>query len=411
MKYGLIGEKLGHSYSKIIHGMLGDYEYEPHEVAPEELDGFMRTKDFLGINVTLPYKEAVIPYLDEIDESVKSIGAVNAIVNRDGRLCGYNTDYYGMKALISHAGIEVKGCKAVILGSGGTSKTAKAVLCDLGAKEVFRVSRSGKDGAITYSEMGEKHLDAEIVVNTTPLGMYPEIFDMPTVLLSLKNPRGVIDAVYNPLRTVTVMEGRSYGARAEGGLYMLVAQAVKASEIFLDTHYPDDVTEEIYEKLLRQKENIVLIGMPASGKTTVGKILADRLGRRFVDTDEEIVRLMGKSIPDIFKEEGESVFRQMEQEVIQGLAGESSLVIATGGGAVLRARNMLALKLNGKVFFIDRPLDKLVPTESRPLSSDKESIEKRYNERYSIYLNSCDERIDADCSADEVAERILERYK
>ena len=411
MKYGLIGEKLGHSYSKIIHGMLGDYEYEPHEVAPEELDGFMRAKDFLGINVTLPYKEAVIPYLDEIDESVKSIGAVNAIVNRDGRLCGYNTDYYGMKALISHAGIEVKGCKAVILGSGGTSKTAKAVLCDLGAKEVFRVSRSGKDGAITYAEMGEKHLDAQIVVNTTPLGMYPNIFDMPLALLNLKNPQGVIDAVYNPLRTMTVMEGRSYGARAEGGLYMLVAQAVRASEIFLDTHYPEKTTEEIYEKLIRQKENIVLIGMPASGKTTVGKILAERLGRRFVDTDEEIVRLTGMSISDIFKNEGECAFRQMEQEVIQRLAGETSLVIATGGGAILKPRNIYALRMNGRIFFIDRPLEKLVPTESRPLSSDRESIEKRYGERYSTYLSSCDVRIDADCDANNVAERILENYK
>lgn len=411
MKYGLIGEKLGHSYSKVIHGMLGDYEYELREVAKEELDGFMRAKDFIGINVTIPYKEAVIPYLDEIDESARRIGAVNTVVNRGGRLYGYNTDYYGMKALFSHAGIDASGCKAIILGSGGTSKTAQAVLYDLGASEIYRVSRSGRDGAITYAEVGQKHLDAEIVVNTTPVGMYPEIFDMPTVLLNLKNPRGVIDAVYNPIRTMTVMEGMSYGARAEGGLYMLVAQAVRASEIFLDIKYPESVTEDIYKRLLNEKENIVLIGMPASGKTTVGKILAERLGRRFVDTDEEIVRLTGRSIPDIFREDGESEFRQMEQEVIQRLSGEGSLVIATGGGAVLRARNMFSLKLNGKIFFIDRPLDKLVPTESRPLSSDRESIEKRYNERYSLYCDRCDVRIDADCSADEVAERILENYK
>ncbi len=411
MKYGLIGERLGHSYSKIIHGMLGDYEYELREIAKDELDGFMKAKDFLGINVTIPYKQAVIPYLDEIDESAKSIGAVNTIVNRGGKLYGYNTDFYGMKALFAHAGIDAAGCKAVILGSGGTSKTARAVLCDLGAKEILRVSRSGKDGAITYSEMAEKHLDAEIVVNTTPQGMYPDIFDMPTALLNLKNPRGVIDAIYNPLRTMTVMEGRSYGAKAEGGLYMLAAQAVRASEIFLDTHYPEETTEEIYKKLVNQKENIVLIGMPASGKTTVGKILADRLGRRFVDTDEEIVRLTGMSISDIFKNEGEWAFRQMEQEVIERLAGENSLVIATGGGAALRARNMIALRLNGRIFFIDRPLEALVPTEDRPLSSDRESIEKRYNERYSIYCNRCDERIDADCSAEEVAEKVLERYR
>ena len=192
---------------------------------------------------------------------------------------------------------------------------------------------------------------------------------------------------------------------------MLVAQAVSASEIFLDTEYPEETTDIIYERLLRQKENIVLVGMPASGKTTVGKIIAERLGRRFVDTDEEIVRLTGSSISDIFKEEGEPAFRQMEAEVIARLSRESSLVIATGGGAVLRARNVFALKLNGRIFFIDRPLDSLVPTSDRPLSQDRESIEKRYNERYSIYCERCDERIDADCDADSVAEKILERYR
>ncbi len=411
MKYGLIGERLGHSFSKDIHEQFG-YEYQLCEIAPEELCSFMHRREFLGINVTIPYKTAVIPYLDEIDEAARAIGAVNTVVNRGGRLYGYNTDFQGMKALFAHAGIDPAGCKAVILGSGGTSKTAEAVLTALGAREIYRVSRSGRDGAITYGELSEMgHYDAEIVVNTTPLGMYPEIYDMPVAMMSFKRPIGVIDAIYNPIRTMTVMEGKAYGARAEGGLYMLVAQAVAASEIFLDTEYPEETTDVIYERLLRQKENIVLVGMPASGKTTVGKIIAERLGRRFVDTDEEIVRLTGSSISDIFKEEGESAFRQMEAEVIARLSRESSLVIATGGGAVLRARNVFALRLNGRIFFIDRPLDSLIPTSDRPLSQDRESIEKRYNERYSIYCERCDERIDADCDADGVAEKILERYR
>ncbi|MBO7196677.1 MAG: shikimate dehydrogenase [Clostridia bacterium] len=410
MKYGLIGDKLGHSFSKDIHESLGGYEYELCEIAKDELDGFMHKRDFLGINVTLPYKERVIPYLDWIDEKAKEIGSVNTIVNKNGKLYGYNTDFYGMKMLFAHAGIDAKGCKAVILGSGGTSKTAKAVLTDLGADKIFRVSRSEKDGVITYADLVREHLDAEIIVNTTPLGMYPNIFDMPTVMFSLKKPRGVIDAVYNPLRTMTVMEGKSYGARAEGGLYMLVAQAVRASEIFLNTRYSEGTIDEIYEKLVRQKENIVLIGMPASGKTTVGKILAKKLGRRFVDTDEAITETMGMSVSDIFKKEGEWAFRRMEEEIIEKLSGEKSLVIATGGGAVLRAKNMYSLKLNGRIFFIDRPLDKLEPTESRPLSSDAESIRQRYNERYSTYCDSCDIRIDADGTPEAVADKILENF-
>lgn len=411
MKYGLIGERLGHSFSKSIHERLGGYEYELREIPKEELDAFMKERDFLGINVTIPYKEAVIPYLDFIDERAKEIDAVNTVVNRDGRLYGYNTDFDGMRALFAHAGVDPRGCKAIILGSGGTSKTAAAVLKSLGAREVYRVSRSGKDGAITYSELVREHLDAEIVVNTTPVGMYPESYDIPPVIFSIKNPRGVIDVVYNPLRTMLVMESNAYGASAEGGLYMLVSQAVRASEIFLDTKYSEEISEKVYDDILTEKENIVLIGMPASGKTTVGKILAKRLGRRFVDTDEEIVRISGRSVSDIFKEDGEPAFRKMEEEVIRELSKENSLVIATGGGAVLRKKNLVALRMNGRLFFIDRPLEKLIPTNDRPLSSDRASIEARYRERYSIYCDCCDVHINADCDATEVAERIMENYK
>lgn len=411
MKYGLIGEKLQHSYSKEIHAMLGDYDYELCEIPREELESFFKKREFSGINVTLPYKETVIPYLDHIEGEAEKIGAVNTVVNRDGILYGYNTDFYGMRELFKHAEIDPSGCKAVILGSGGTSKTAAAVLSSLGAKEIIRVSRSGRDNAITYSELREKHLDAEVVVNTTPLGMHPNIFDMPTALLNFENPKGVIDAIYNPLRSMAVMEGRSYGAKSEGGLYMLVAQAVMASELFLDTRYPENTVKKIYDNLLQKKENIVLIGMPSAGKSSVGKILAERLGRPFVDTDLEITRITGRAISDIFKHEGEWEFRRMERKLIEGLASKSSLVIATGGGAAMDGRNILNLKMNGKIFFIDRPLNMLIPTESRPLASKKEDIERLYEERYSRYLKGCDIRIDAGCDIEGVVQKIMESYK
>lgn len=409
MKYGLIGEKLGHSFSKIIHEQLG-YDYELCEIASIDLDSFMQKKDFLGINVTLPYKERVIPYLDFVDENAKKIGAVNAIVNREGKLYGYNTDFYGMRALFAHAGIDPKGKKAAILGSGGTSKTAEAVLFDLGAAEIIKVSRSGKDGAFTYDELKSSQFDTEIIVNTTPVGMFPNVFDSPLEISCFDKLSGVIDAIYNPLRSALVQNTLKKGISAEGGLYMLVAQAILASEIFLDKTYPDGTIEGIYDKIKRKKDNLVLIGMPASGKSTVGRIVASNLGRKFVDTDELITERIGMSIKDFFEINGEAEFRNIESEVIKGLAGETSLVIATGGGAVLKQENISALKHNGSIFFIDRPLDKLIPTEDRPLSNDRESIEKRYNERYSIYCSSCDVKICADCEAEAVSDKILENY-
>ena len=410
MKYGLIGEKLGHSYSKIIHRMLGNSEYELREIAPNDLDKFMREKDFLGINVTIPYKQAVIPYLDEIDESAKNIGAVNTIVNRDGKLYGYNTDYYGMIELFHHAKVDPHGKKAVILGSGGTSKTAKAVLTTLGAKEILTVSRSGEGDTITYGELYEKHSNTEIIVNTTPIGMYPNIYGCPIDISNFSSLTGVIDAVYNPINTTLVQNARNVEASAEGGLYMLVGQAAVAYDRFFDKEQGSALIDSIYNKIKQDKESIVLIGMPASGKSTVGKILAERLGREFVDTDDLITERIGMTISDYFKQEGEEQFRMIEAEVVKELADKTSLVIATGGGAILKRENVENLRYNGRLFFIDRPLKKLVPTESRPLSADKASIEKRYNERYSIYCDLCDRRIDADCDANGVAERILENY-
>ena len=411
MEYGCIGEHLKHSFSKEIHNALCDYEYEIKEIPREELRSFAEEGNFKAINVTIPYKEEIMPYLYNIDEHALLIGAVNTVVNRGGKLYGYNTDFYGMTELARHAGITLRGKKVVILGSGGTAKTSLAVCKSEGAKEIIKVSRSGKEGSVTYEELYESHTDAEIIINTTPVGMYPNIFDSPVRLEEFKELSGVIDAVYNPLRTPLIMKAREMGVPSEGGLYMLVAQAVRASEIFTDTRYPEGTVEAVYEKILRSKENIVLIGMPSSGKTTVGNILREKLGRTLIDTDEVIVKNAGVSIPELFKEHGEAYFRNLESEAVKSTSDKTCSVIATGGGAVLRYENIRALMENGRIFFIDRPLSKLIPTGDRPLSSTVEAVKKRYSERYEIYKSSCDVVIDADCTPDEVAEKICEEMK
>ncbi len=409
-EYGCIGETLKHSFSKEIHESLKKYTYELIEIPKDKLKSFLTDKNFKAVNVTIPYKEAVIPYLYEIDPHAKEIGAVNTIVNKDGRLYGYNTDFCGMRELIRHAAVDVEGKKVAILGTGGTSKTAYAVAKSLGAKSVIKVSRKSGEGNVNYDEFYEKHRDTEIIINTTPVGMYPNVFDTPVNLSRFDKLSGVIDAVYNPIRTPLICEAKKRGIKAEGGLYMLVAQAVRASEIFLGISYPADTTEKIYSSLIEKKENIVLIGMPSSGKSTVGKILAQSLEREFIDTDELIVENEGKEIPEIFSSYGEPYFRDAEQKAIKSCASLSEKVIATGGGAVLREINVTSLSENGKVYFIDRPLNSLLVTSNRPLSKDRESINNLYGRRYEIYKRSADKVISAECEADEVAKRILEDF-
>lgn len=409
--YGCIGERLKHSFSKEIHNALADYDYRIIEVEREGLGEFATVADFAAINVTIPYKEMIMPYLYSIDGHAESIGAVNTVVNRDGKLYGYNTDFYGMSRLLLHAKVSVAGKKVVILGTGGTSKTAYAVLKAEGAREVVRVSRTGREDAVTYEEMYERHTDAEVVINTTPVGMFPSIFDKAIELDRFPSLVGVIDAVYNPLRTPMILEAKRRGIAAEGGLYMLVAQAVRASEIFIDTKYDERECERVYKRIVSEKENIVLIGMPASGKSTVGKILAKALGRRVIDTDKLIAERAGKDIPTIFREDGEAKFRELEAEVIREVASETGVIIATGGGAVLRSENTDALRENGRIYFIDRPLERLMPTDNRPLSSTKEDIEKRYHERYKIYTEAADVRVWANCFPKAVAEKIMKDFK
>ena len=410
MQYGLIGEKLSHSFSKEIHESLASYTYELCEIARENLADFLAKREFSTINVTMPYKKEVIPHLDEVSAVANELQAVNCIVNKDGKLYGYNTDYFGMRDLILRSRIDLSGKKVLILGTGGTSRTSSLVCKDLGADKIIRVSRNANDGAITYKEAYEKHIDADVIINTTPIGMYPNCDNSPLDLSEFSNLCAVFDAVYNPLRTKLVIDAKSKGIYAEGGLYMLVSQAVHAVELFIDTNFDEDKTDDIFHKILKQKENIVLIGMPSCGKTTVGKVLADRFSRKLIDLDDEIVKRIGCEISDFFKTHTEKEFRDIETEITKDISKKNGIIIATGGGCVLREENVNALRQNGKLYFLDRDLANLTPTDSRPLATKKEAIEKLYNERYDIYTSRCDCRIDGNLTPEEEAKLIEKEF-
>lgn len=407
MQYGCIGEKLGHSFSKLIHNELTDYEYELKELAEDAVADFMRAKDFKAINVTIPYKQTVIPFLDHIDPVAQSIGAVNTIVNKNGVLYGYNTDFYGLKSLLEKNNIVLSGKKVLILGSGGTSKTAYAVAKAMGAGVVYRVSRTAKEDCITYEEAKQQHRDADVLINTTPAGMFPKVTGAAVDMEDYPRVSGVADAVYNPLRSTLVLSAQQKGINAVGGLYMLVAQAAKAVEYFLETTLPQSETDRVFQKLAAQKENIVLIGMPGCGKSSVSEALAALTGRKTVDTDVLITQKAGKPISQIFEELGEQGFREMETEVIRELAPEQGLIIATGGGAILREENITQLRRNGKLVFLDRPLEHLVATSDRPLSSDRAALEQRYKERYDKYCAAADLKVSVPEGVEQTANLIL----
>lgn len=408
--YGLIGAKLGHSFSKIIHNQIADYEYDLIELTPEGLREFMTRKDFKAVNVTLPYKQEVIPYLDEMSQAAKTIGAVNCVKNEGGKLIGHNTDFDGLAALIEKLGLSIEGKKVLILGTGGTSDTAKAVCTFLKAAAVLKVGRSGKGGSLTYEETVAHHKDAQVIINTTPVGMYPDNFSAAVDLKNFTELEGVIDVVYNPLRTRLISQALSMGKKAQGGLYMLIAQAVRASEFFLGTKYEDSVIDAVYDRLSKEKTNIVLTGMPASGKSTMGKGLARSLGREFVDTDLLIEAKAGMKISKIFEDYGEEYFRNLETEAVFEASKNCGVVIATGGGVVLREENIMALKQNGIVFFIDRDVEKLMPTRNRPTALNREAIKKRYEERYSIYNSTCDHVVENNGTLKDAIDKILEVF-
>ena len=408
MEYGCIAQRLSHSFSKDIHSRFGSYEYELCELSNEELADFFIKRDFKGINVTIPYKTEVIQYLDEISDEARKINAVNTVVNVNGRLFGYNTDFYGMKALLKRYAIELANKKVAILGSGGTSKTAFAVAADCGACEILTVSRTIKQGCITYGELYQKHTDIQVLINTTPCGMFPEIDESPVDLAAFTALEAVLDAVYNPLRTRLVCEARDRGIKAAGGLYMLVSQAAYAAEKFFGDSSYLSMTERVYNGVFISRMNAVLIGMPGSGKTTVGGILAKNTGYAFADTDLLVEMFDGRTPKEIITSSGEKYFRLLERSVAAALAMDNGKVIATGGGIVLDKRNIDLLRENGRIYFINTPPESIVPTDDRPLSSTREMLEKVWQERKDLYFNSADVIIDDTGDPEKNAELIEE---
>ena len=406
MQYGLIGCPLGHSFSKEIHERLGRYSYELCELPKDEVATFLHQGDFAGVNVTIPYKEEVLPYLSELSERAKAIGAVNTIINRDGRLYGDNTDFDGMRLALSHAGIRLSGKKVLILGTGGTGKTARAVAKALGARAILSVSRNPSGNAISYEQATVRHADADVLINATPCGMYPNADRSPIDLAPFFRLSGVFDAIYRPLQTELVLAAKARGIPAAGGLYMLAAQAMRAAELFTGEAFPLAAIEQAYLAVKRQRQNLVLIGMPGVGKTRVGMRLAERLHRPFFDSDRVIAERIQMPIADYFAKNGEEAFRAIETEALKELAQESGAVIATGGGAVLNGQNVRALRQNGLLLFLDRPTDELKVSADRPLSSDREAVRRLYAQRLPLYLAAADLHIHSGKSAGETAQRI-----
>ena len=400
MLCGLLGRTLSYSFSPKIHGLLGDYPYVLFEKEPEDLADFLQNGKFTGLNVTIPYKEAVIPYLQELSPVAERLGAVNTIVRRaDGTLIGHNTDYFGFCTMVSKSGVQVAGKKALVLGSGGASNTAVAALEELGAQVVV-ISRSGENN---YQNL-ELHSDASLIVNATPVGMYPNVDATPISLDHFPHLEGVLDLNYNPSRTRILLDAEERGLIAKNGRWMLVAQAKESSEWFSGAAIPDSKIEEIHKVLSSQMENIILIGMPGCGKSTIAKLLSQELNRPVVDADEEISRAAGCSIPEIFANGGEEAFRQLETQVLRELGKESGKIIATGGGCVTREENYPLLHRNGKIIWLTRALGKL-PSEGRPLSQITK-METMYETRKPMYQRFADHIISNDGTVQEAVAAI-----
>ncbi len=402
MRYGLIGGRLGHSHSPAIHKLLGGYDYALYELAPDQLEAFLRQGDIGGLNVTIPYKRAVLPYCDTLDPVAERTGSINTLVFRGGRIAGYNTDYDGFLYLAKSAGVEFNGKKAVVLGSGGTSATVCAAARDAGAKETVVISRGGADNYDTL----DRHADADVLVNTTPVGMYPDIEASPVSLADFPRLCGVLDVVYNPLKTRLVLEAAERGIPCAGGLAMLVAQAHAAARRFLNTEIPVSRIEEILHALERQLTNIVLVGMPGCGKTRVGQALSELTGRQFVDTDELVEREWGVRIADMIEREGEAAFREREHAAVLKAAKQGGRIIATGGGAPLFARNRAALLQNGRIFYIRRDLSQLA-VAGRPLSKN---IPMLFEQRDPVYRAFAEAQIENDGPPEAVADTVWRAF-
>ena len=400
MQCGLLGRKLGHSYSPQIHGQLASYDYSLFEKEPEELEGFLKNGNFVGLNVTIPYKKDVIPFLDQLSPVARRLGAVNTIVRRrDGSLVGHNTDYFGFRYLVQQSGLDVRGKKVLVLGSGGASNTAVAALQELGAKVVI-ISRSGENN---YGNL-HLHADASVIVNTTPVGMYPNTGVSPIDLGCFPQLEGVLDVVYNPARTQILLDAENRGLVAMNGLWMLVAQAKESAEWFSGETIPDSRIVQIHATLRAQMENIILVGMPGCGKTTIGRLLARETGKQFVDADEALEARVGRKITDIIPTDGEAAFRCLETETLAELGKQSGFVIATGGGCVTQERNYPLLHQNGTILWLTRALDKL-PTEGRPLSQTGK-LQQMLATRQPMYRRFADAVIENDGTVEETLAQI-----
>lgn len=400
MEYGLLGEKLGHSFSPQLHKALAGYDYQLIPTPPDQLEQLFSKRDFRGLNVTIPYKQAVIPLCDEVDESASLIGAVNTVVNRNGRLIGYNTDLDGLIYLANSTGVELSGKKVLILGSGGTSRTAQAAVKLLGATEIVVISRSGQNNYQTLY----RHADAQVLINTTPVGMFPDCGTSPVSLKDFPNLTGVLDVVYNPLRTALYLQAAARSIPCACGLPMLVAQAKRAAELFTDTSIPDSRIDEVLTILRAQLENIVLIGMPGCGKSSIGQALAQKLGRKWIDLDKMIEERAGKSIPEIFSQDGEHTFRTLESKCVQEAGSQTGCVISTGGGVVTRAENYRPLHQNGVIIHLARDLSKL-PKDGRPISQRIE-LHLLWQKRKSLYEQFADFVIENNTALPLTVERI-----
>ena len=405
MEYGLIGERLGHSYSPQIHRFFGDYDYQLYPMSRETLFELLKKRDFKGLNITIPYKKDVLPFCDEISDTVRQVGSANTLYFRSGKLCAENTDLPGMLSMLKRAGISLTGKKVVILGSEGTSLTAQAACRVEKAREYAVVSRQGP---ITYESLYDKHTDADVIINATPVGMYPGNLVAPIDLSRFPHLSGVADVIYNPAKTALLLDAEAAGIPRIDGLWMLVAQAWHAARLFLDRGIPEEAIETAYRAVRKDCLNLILVGMPGSGKTTQGRLAAQALGRPFVDLDAEIVKCHGP-IPDIFANQGEQSFREIESEIAKEFGKQSGRVISTGGGAILRKDNVRALRQNGIICWLQRPIDQL-SIEGRPLSSGIEALRKMEETRSPLYRACADFTVVSQDAKEDTTAKILEGF-
>ena len=407
IEYGLVGAKLGHSYSVPIHNQLGDYDYRLYERDEAAFTDLLKRRSFRGLNVTIPYKKLAYGLCDALSDTAREVGCVNTLIVRpDGSLYGHNTDIGGFIAMARRAGVAIDGKKVAVLGSGGTSLTARAACRRMGAREIVVVSRSGP---VDYEALYRDHADAQVIVNTTPVGMYPNNGARAVDLARLPKVEGVLDVIYNPDKTALVLDAEARGLPSAGGLYMLVEQARLAAELFTGRDIPEDETARIHARLRGEALNLILIGMPGCGKSRIGRALAGRMGRPFVDCDDEIERRAGRTIPRIFAESGEAAFRDLERRVISEVCKEKGQVIATGGGAILSAENVRAMRQNGRLIRIERDLGAL-STEGRPLSKSPEALRQMQRARGPLYAAAADGTIQNNAAPEEAVARAQEAF-